>query len=111
MLDNGFNENFFPAPVLKESDTMKAQFPKLLKQSIASLGKPLKYGSGYQRKDYRGKFCFSIDNPGARALDDILSIEKVGPEVWKLGIHISDVNEFVRSGSSLDKEASLRVES
>ena len=65
----------------------------------------------YQTKDFRGKLCFSIDTPGAKALDDILSIEKVGPEVWKLGIHISDISDFVNVNSSLDKEASLRVES
>lgn len=59
----------------------------------------------------------SIDSRNTKAIDDCFSIEHLQKatedteDVWKIGIHISDVDCFVKQGSHLDKEAVKRVES
>lgn len=49
---------------------------------------------------------FSIDNETTKAIDDCVSIqEKVKDKVWRIGIHISDVDCVVVDHSEVDKEA------
>ena len=63
----------------------------------------------------RQLFCFSIDNKGTRAVDDVVSIETIqlkdGNQFWRLGIHIADLSPMVTQNSAMDKCAKERVNS
>lgn len=48
---------------------------------------------------------FTIDPKNARVLDDAVSIEKLPNGEFRVGVHISDVSCFIKSGSEVDQEA------
>ena len=62
------------------------------------------------RRDLRQTHrVFSIDPPGARDVDDALSIHYDAPrQEYRVAVHIADVSHFVRAGSALDREAAQR---
>jgi len=75
----------------------------------ASLDEVGALASGY--RDLRERFVFTIDPDDARDFDDALSIEQVedqGRLLWRIGVHIADVGEYIREGAILDKEAYQR---
>lgn len=51
---------------------------------------------------------FTIDPPTARDIDDAMSIEKLGENKYRVGVHIADVSHYVTPGSDLDKIAKQR---
>ena len=55
--------------------------------------------------------AFTIDPPNSLDLDDAITVEKPTPSTFRIGIHIADVSFFVKPGSPLDQEASLRCTS
>lgn len=59
------------------------------------------------RVDLRSEQIFTIDGEDARDLDDAVSL-KLENGVYKLGVHIADVTNYVKEGSAIDKEAFLR---
>jgi len=48
--------------------------------------------------------CYTIDPKNSRDFDDAVSLEKNG-DIYTLGIHISDVTEFIKEHSLIDLEA------
>lgn len=44
-------------------------------------------------------------------MDDAVSIEVIGEDMYRVGVHIADVSHFVKPGSELDKEAHDRTTS
>lgn len=48
-----------------------------------------------KRLDLRKKRIFTIDPITAKDLDDALSIERVAPTLYEIGVHIADVSYFV----------------
>ena len=60
------------------------------------------------RVDLRDKTIFTIDGELARDFDDAVSIEMTDEGVYKLGVHIADVSEYVKEGNALDREAFSR---
>ena len=60
------------------------------------------------RIDFREKNVFTIDPVDAKDFDDALSIEKMENGNYSVGVHIADVCHYVKSGTLIDKEASLR---
>lgn len=86
----GLRDNF-PAPVLREAEAS----PDLL----ADPG---------QRRDLREWFIFTIDPATSRDFDDALSLTTDARGHRVLGIHIADVEHFVRPGTALDREARRR---
>ena len=61
-----------------------------------------------KRVDFRDKIVFTIDPVDAKDFDDALSIEKQENGNYRVGVHIADVSHYVKQGSYIDKEASLR---
>lgn len=60
------------------------------------------------RKDLRKERVFTVDPPTAKDIDDALSIEKIGPDRYRVGVHIADVSHYVTPGTELDKLAQQR---
>ena len=56
------------------------------------------------RMDVRGWQMVTIDGEDAKDLDDAITISKEG-DLYKLGVHIADVTNYVQEKSALDREA------
>ncbi len=56
------------------------------------------------RMDLRDVPMVTIDGEDAKDLDDAVSVSKEG-NLYKLGVHIADVTNYVQENSALDKEA------
>lgn len=63
------------------------------------------------RRDFREVTTFTIDPVDAKDFDDAISIKKLRPGVWEIGVHIADVSHYLQEGSTLDKEAVQRATS
>ena len=63
------------------------------------------------RRDLREKPTFTIDPTTARDFDDAISAEAIGPDAWRIWVHIADVSAYVRPGSLVDREAYRRATS
>ena len=63
------------------------------------------------RTNLTNQCIFSIDPTTARDLDDALSIDQIGKNKYRVGIHIADVAHFVQPNTKLDKEAQHRATS
>lgn len=62
------------------------------------------------RKDFRDLPILTIDGESTRDFDDALHVEKQG-ENYLVGIHITDVTDYVKPGDPLFQEAVARVSS
>lgn len=60
------------------------------------------------RTDLRHLLTVTIDPEGSRDYDDAVSIEHLGGDIVRLGVHIADVSFFVRPEEPLDGEAFKR---
>lgn len=58
------------------------------------------------RKHISG-FTFNIDPLGCKDIDDVLTIDRIGDNNWRIIITISDVAHFVKDGDVIDIFASL----
>ncbi|XP_063712315.1 DIS3-like exonuclease 2 isoform X2 [Symsagittifera roscoffensis] len=63
------------------------------------------------RRDFQSTTVVSVDPPTARDLDDALHCVEVASGVYEVGVHIADVSHFVKEGTPLDDEASMRTTS
>ncbi|MCL7030648.1 hypothetical protein MKW94_010513 [Papaver nudicaule] len=61
-----------------------------------------------RRKDLRDLCTFTIDPSTASDLDDALSVQRISDDIFRVGIHISDVSYFIPPGTALDMEAQIR---
>jgi len=61
-----------------------------------------------ERRDLTKETIVTIDPADARDFDDAISLRRSRNGHWHLGVHIADVNHFVRPGSRLDEEARRR---
>ncbi|MDO5294921.1 MAG: ribonuclease R [bacterium] len=82
----------FPAPVMKYVDGVEDEVD------------PKEYSG---RVDIRDVDTVTIDGEDAKDLDDAITLSKEG-NIYKLGVHIADVSNYVKEGSVLDEEALKR---
>lgn len=90
--------------VVKDYGLSEAFPEEALREADESARRPVDAAG---RDDARGLFCITIDPVDARDFDDAVSISRRG-DGFELGVHISDVAAYVRSGGPLDSEARLR---
>ncbi len=57
------------------------------------------------REDLRNEMIFTIDGDDAKDFDDAISIKRLPNGNYLLGVHIADVDHYVKEGSALYKEA------
>jgi ribonuclease R len=63
------------------------------------------------RRDLRDLATFTIDPASARDFDDAISAERLGPDSWRVWVHIADVAAHVPAGELVDREAYRRATS
>mgnify|MGYP003291104677 CR=1 FL=1 len=68
------------------------------------IAKPVSEADMFGRMDLRDIVMVTIDGEDAKDLDDAVSMEKIG-DIYRLGVHIADVANYVQESSALDKEA------
>lgn len=87
---------------------IRMEFPDAVLEEAASIPQEVTESDLEDREDFRDELIFTIDGPDAKDLDDAISIEKLSDELYRLGVHIADVTNYVKENSPLDKEALLR---
>ncbi len=60
------------------------------------------------RADLKEIKMVTIDDETARDFDDAVSLEKINGNIYRLGVHIADVSQYVRQGKPIDREALKR---
>lgn len=60
------------------------------------------------REDLRDTVLFTIDGASSQDFDDAVSIERLGKDRFRLGVHIADVAHYVEPDTPLDREAYAR---
>ncbi|XP_043945796.1 helicase with zinc finger domain 2 [Protopterus annectens] len=65
------------------------------------------YQGTENRIDCRSYFTFTVDPKGSKDLDDAISVRQL-EKCYEIGIHISDVSDYVQKGSTIDIEAQKR---
>ncbi len=63
------------------------------------------------RSDLTHLRVFTIDDADTRDRDDALSIEQIGDDAWRVGIHVTDAGALIVPESALDAEADRRMSS
>jgi ribonuclease R len=91
MLDRGLRRGF-EAPVARAA------------REAASV----EIAAGPGRRDLRELPTFTIDPTTARDYDDAISCEALGPDHWRVHVHIADVTAYVAPRSPVDREAFRR---
>ena len=83
----------FPAPVIEQARAFPAEVP--VEEIIG-------------RRDFRDLAIVTIDGETARDFDDAVWVERHANGHYTLQVHIADVSHYVRPGSPIDEEASMR---
>lgn len=96
--------------LLKEYD-LPTEFPGAVEAEAAALPNTIPDGEITRRRDLRDLSTFTIDPVDAKDFDDALSLERVGEDQFRVGIHIADVTWYISPGSRLDREALERATS
>lgn len=93
--------------LLLEYDIRTQKFSETMMESLPSPNEDFKFLVD-GRRDLRDTLIFSVDPIGAEDIDDALSCERLENGLFRVGVHIADVNAFLKENSPLDLEARLR---
>ncbi|OGG78118.1 ribonuclease R [Candidatus Kaiserbacteria bacterium RIFCSPLOWO2_01_FULL_52_12b] len=102
-LGQGFSSDF-PSAVAAEAKRLELEGQAMLVAEVARLVE-----SG--RRDFRFVPTCTIDPIDAKDFDDALSVQQLPDGTIEVGVHIADVSFFVKPGTALDTEATLRATS
>lgn len=86
-------------------------YPKSVETAAQRISETITPEDYAEREDCRGVVTFTIDPKDAKDFDDALSIRRLKPGLWEVGVHIADVSHYVKEGSAIDKEAARRATS
>lgn len=94
-----------------EEFEIRSDFPHRVVEEAESLGKQVSRKDIEAREDLRSLTTMTIDPDTAKDFDDALSLTRDENGVYHLGVHIADVSHYVKPGTALDEEASIRCNS
>ena len=83
-------------------------FPEEVMRQVENVPDKVSAKAAEGRLDCRDLMTLTIDPDDAKDFDDAISLEKLDDGNWRVGVHIADVNAYVKPGSPLDIEASKR---
>ncbi|MBD3883899.1 VacB/RNase II family 3'-5' exoribonuclease [Phormidium tenue FACHB-886] len=93
----------------------KYDLPRIFSDEVLAEAKALppkvRKGDLKNRVDLRKLPTITIDGPPTPtgpAIDDALTLEKLGTDHWRVGVHIADVSHYIDANSPLDIEARKR---
>lgn len=92
--------------VVKAYD-IPTEYPTEVMEQIAEYPEEVPESEKEGRLDIRKWQTVTIDGEDAKDLDDAITVSKDG-NLYRLGVHIADVSNYVTEGSPLDKEALKR---
>ncbi|WP_282919636.1 ribonuclease R [Ignavigranum ruoffiae] len=81
------------------------EFPEEVKREAEAIPQEIQAEDLQGRLDLRDQLIITIDGASAKDIDDAISLEKLGPDIYRLGVHIADVAHYVQEGSAIDREA------
>ncbi|MCW3001845.1 MAG: Exoribonuclease [Conexibacter sp.] len=94
---------------------LRRRFPPGVERAAKEAVERVQDASGSEaeivRRDLRDLPTFTIDPITARDFDDAISAEALGPDRWRIWVHIADVSAYVKPGSPVDREAYQRATS
>ena len=93
--------------IVKEYD-LPIEFPPHVLEAAEAFTDRIPEAETPNRLDLRHLFCVTIDPEDARDHDDAVSLEDRPGGGYRLGVHIADVDHYVKGGSPLDHEAMAR---
>jgi ribonuclease R len=84
------------------------QFPPEVLEQAQSFSNAISLDELTGRQDFRHLDIVTIDGETARDFDDAVWVERLANGNYALQVHIADVSHYVRPGSPIDQEATLR---
>lgn len=90
-----------------ESFNIPMEYPKDVLEQIEDMPEEVPAKDKAGRMDLTGVQMVTIDGEDAKDLDDAISLSKENG-IYKLGVHIADVSNYVTENSPLDREALKR---
>jgi ribonuclease R len=86
---------------------LPVEFSEKIMHQVENVSNEVSEADMAGRRDLRGVQMVTIDGEDAKDLDDAVSLTMDG-ELYKLGVHIADVTNYVQENSALDWEAKNR---
>ena len=86
---------------------LPVEFPTKVLNQAERVAKEVSTADMAGRMDIRDLLTVPIDGEDAKDLDDAITLSKEG-DIYKLGVHIADVTNYVQEYSTLDEEAKER---
>ncbi|MCM1101689.1 MAG: ribonuclease R [Clostridium sp.] len=86
---------------------LPVEFAERVLNQAERVAKPVSEADRAGRRDLRDVTMVTIDGEDAKDLDDAVSVDFDG-NVYRLGVHIADVTNYVQEYSALDREALKR---
>ncbi|MEE0686731.1 MAG: RNB domain-containing ribonuclease, partial [Lachnospiraceae bacterium] len=90
-----------------ESFNIPMEYPKDVLRQVEDMPEEVPAKDKAGRLDLTGVQMVTIDGEDAKDLDDAISLSKENG-IYKLGVHIADVSNYVTENSPLDREALKR---
>lgn len=94
-----------PSVILKHGLPFPDEFPETVESEKEKIPTKVFTKKGEDRTDFRNELIFTIDGADAKDFDDAISIRKLQNGNYLLGVYISDVSNYVKTGTAIDKEA------